>query len=121
MNFAISHGHAIRSVFGRSRVTHFMSVEVNVDEERREPAERGTERHASPTLASERTEPEHERGEGGREDARAGVLEADGEDGARGVDEEVAAGMAQDEVPEQRRQAGGERTRHEHAAPPLAE
>src|SRR5438874_1008520 len=89
MKFLISHGQAIRSVLGLSRVNHFtacllgVSVEVDVDEER--------------------------------------VLEADGEDEAGGVDEEVAASVAQDQIPQQwpkqrRRRGCGKNTR-----PPFSE
>src|SRR6266851_9517640 len=106
MKFLISHGQAIRSVLGLSRVNHFtacllrMSVEVDIDDERSATTHERTERHPASTRSAKRSEPQQERSDRGGEHTRAGVLEADGEDKAGSVDEEVAAGVAQDQIPQ---------------------
>src|SRR5881392_3180884 len=127
MKFLISHGQAIRSVLGLSLVNHFtacllgVSVEVDVDEERTGATHKRTERDPASTGGAKRSESQQERSDRGGEHARPGVLEADGEDEAGGVDEEVAASVAQDQIPQQwpkqrRRRGCGKNTR-----PPFSE
>src|SRR5438034_8715427 len=106
MKFLISHGHAIRSVFGRSLVTHFMpappSVEIDVDEQGRETADGRSLREAPATRSAQRAEAEQQRCERSCEDTRSGVLVANREDDARSIREEVAARASEDQIPEQR-------------------
>src|SRR5262249_25765748 len=101
MKFLISHGQAIRSVFGRSRVIHFtteapFSVEVDVNEQRGEAADQRGERNRVAAVSAERPEAEYERGKRGRE-------------------------HAQHQIPEQRRDQRRGSRRNQHTEAPFAE
>ena len=96
-------------------------VEVDVDEQRGYPADTRREREALPVRGSERPEPEEKRGEGHRENAREGVLEADRKDDDRGIDEEVPARVAEDRVPGERRDECRETGNEKHTSATLPE
>src|SRR5439155_26444487 len=90
-------------------------------EQGRDTANKCGKREPAAAGRGKRAEAEQERAERGREDARAGVLEADREDEAGSVDEEVAAGVAQDQIPQERRDQRRGRGRDEHARAPLTQ
>src|SRR5215212_3459618 len=86
------------------------SVEVDVDQERRQAAEQGQRDGAPGWGGGQRPDPEQHGGGGQGEHARAGVLPAGRQQAQGGVGEELGGvGGAQDRVPAKRSDGGGQR------------